>query len=102
MGLYRIVFKISTPIADGPPGSGVPESWSVLPDRPNQRINFAVAGDVYHFGIGPAGSFYRSDWHSAYANPITSLWKNEKLPPVKSLFRLSDLPYTAQTVPAIS
>lgn len=44
-------------------GGKVPEGWSVRPDRgtPDQ-INFTVAGDLYHFAMGPAGTFYRSDW----------------------------------------
>lgn len=41
----------------------LPEGWSVRPDRGTaNQINVALAGDVYHFAMGPAGTFYRSDW----------------------------------------
>jgi hypothetical protein len=44
-------------------GGKVPEGWSVRPDRGTaDQINFTVAGDLYHFAMGPAGTFYRSDW----------------------------------------
>lgn len=40
-----------------------PLGWSVRPDRGTpEQINFAISGDVYHFTMGPAGTFYRSDW----------------------------------------
>jgi hypothetical protein len=44
-------------------GGAFPAGWSVRPDRgaPDQ-IKFSIAGDVYHFMMGPAGTFYRSDW----------------------------------------
>ena len=44
-------------------GGGFPAGWSVRPDRgtPDQ-IKFSMAGDVYHFMMGPAGTFYRNDW----------------------------------------
>jgi hypothetical protein len=44
-------------------GGKLPAGWSVRPDRgtPDQ-INFTIAGDVYRFEMGPAGTFYRSDW----------------------------------------
>ncbi len=44
-------------------GGKVPQGWSVRPDRgtPDQ-INFTLAGDVYRFEMGPAGTFYRADW----------------------------------------
>ena len=41
----------------------VPPGWSVRPDRGTaNQINFTIAGDMYHFTMGPAGTFYRSDW----------------------------------------
>jgi mono/diheme cytochrome c family protein len=44
-------------------GGGLPEGWSVRPDRGTaDQIKFAIAGDVDHFAMGPAGTFYRSDW----------------------------------------
>ena len=44
-------------------GGSLPEGWSVRPDRGTaDQIKFALAGDVYHFAMGPAGTFYRSDW----------------------------------------
>jgi hypothetical protein len=44
-------------------GGSLPEGWSVRPDRGTaDQIKFTIAGDVYHFAMGPAGTFYRSDW----------------------------------------
>ena len=44
-------------------GGGLPDGWGVRPDRGTaNQINFTIAGDVYHFAMGPAGTFYRSDW----------------------------------------
>jgi hypothetical protein len=44
-------------------GGAFPAGWSVRPDRgaPDQ-IKFSITGEVYHFAMGPAGTFYRSDW----------------------------------------
>jgi len=44
-------------------GGKVPTGWSVRPDRrtPDQ-LNFTLAGEIYRFEMGPAGTFYRSDW----------------------------------------
>lgn len=44
-------------------GGAFPAGWSVRPDRgaPDQ-IKFTMAGGTYHFVMGPAGTFYRSDW----------------------------------------
>jgi len=44
-------------------GGKFPAGWSVRPDRgaPDQ-IKMSMTGDVYHFAMGPAGTFYRSDW----------------------------------------
>lgn len=42
---------------------GMPAGWSVRPDRGTAaQIKFSMAGDVYHFMMGPAGTFYRNDW----------------------------------------
>ncbi len=44
-------------------GGGFPAGWSVRPDRgAADQIKFSIAGEVYHFMMGPAGTFYRSDW----------------------------------------
>jgi hypothetical protein len=44
-------------------GGKVPAGWSVRPDRGTaEQINFTIAGDVYRFEMGPAGTFYRADW----------------------------------------
>ncbi len=44
-------------------GGGLPSGWSVRPDRGTaDQINVTLTGDVYHFAMGPAGTFYRSDW----------------------------------------
>jgi len=44
-------------------GGGLPAGWNVRPDRgsPDQE-KFTISGDVYHFVMGPAGTFYRNDW----------------------------------------
>lgn len=42
---------------------GMPAGWSVRPDRGTAaQIKFSISGDVYHFMMGPAGTFYRNDW----------------------------------------
>jgi mono/diheme cytochrome c family protein len=44
-------------------GGSLPEGWSVRPDRGTaSQISVTVEGDVYHAAMGPAGTFYRSDW----------------------------------------
>jgi hypothetical protein len=44
-------------------GGKFPAGWSVRPDRgAPEQVKFSQAGDVYHFIMGPAGTFYRSDW----------------------------------------
>jgi hypothetical protein len=44
-------------------GGKFPAGWSVRPDRGTaDQIRFDIAGDVYHFVMGPAGTFYRTDW----------------------------------------
>ncbi len=44
-------------------GGAFPAGWSVRPDRGGaDQIKFSMAGDVYHFIMGPAGTFYRNDW----------------------------------------
>ena len=44
-------------------GGNFPAGWNVRPDRgtPDQ-LKFSIAGGVYHFSMGSAGTFYRSDW----------------------------------------
>jgi hypothetical protein len=40
-----------------------PAGWNVRPDRGTaDQINFTAAGDVFHFTMGSAGTFYRADW----------------------------------------
>jgi len=47
-------------------GGGLPEGWSVRPDRGTaNQINVTLAGDIYHFAMGPAGTFYRGDWNKS-------------------------------------
>jgi hypothetical protein len=42
---------------------GLPAGWNVRPDRGTaNQIKFTITGDVDHFVMGPAGTFYRSDW----------------------------------------
>src|SRR5579862_2138803 len=44
-------------------GGQFPAGWNVRPDRGTPaQIKFSQAGDVYHFSMGPAGTFYRADW----------------------------------------
>ena len=44
-------------------GKGFPAGWNVRPDRGTAaQINFSQAGEVLHFVMGPAGTFYRDDW----------------------------------------
>jgi hypothetical protein len=44
-------------------GGQFPAGWSARPDRgtPDQ-INFTQAGNVMHFVMGPAGTFYNAGW----------------------------------------
>ncbi len=44
-------------------GGAFPAGWNVRPDRgtPDQ-LKFSIAGNVYRFNMGSAGTFYRSDW----------------------------------------
>jgi mono/diheme cytochrome c family protein len=44
-------------------GGKLPAGWSVIPDRGTaQQISYVLAGDVYHFAMGPGGTFYCRDW----------------------------------------
>ena len=44
-------------------GGQFPPGWSVRPDRGTpQQLQFTQAGDVFHFVVGPAGTFYNSEW----------------------------------------
>src|SRR3989442_1419685 len=44
-------------------GGKFPAGWSVRPDRGTPaQIKFSQAGDVFHFTMGSAGTFYQSDW----------------------------------------
>ena len=44
-------------------GASLPQGWNVRPDRGTaDQIKLAITRDVYHFAMGPAGTFYRSDW----------------------------------------
>ena len=60
-------------------GSGrFPAGWSVRPDRGTAaQINFTQAGEVLHCTMGPAGTFYNSDWMKSgnfeYAARLTQL-----------------------------
>jgi hypothetical protein len=40
-----------------------PAGWSVRPDRGTaDQVKFTQTGDVYHFAMGSAGTFYNSAW----------------------------------------
>lgn len=44
-------------------GGSFPAGWNVRPDRGGpEGIKFSITGGVYHFAMGSAGTFYRSDW----------------------------------------
>ena len=44
-------------------GGTFPAGWNLRPDRGTPaQSKFTQAGDVYQFTMGPAGTFYRSDW----------------------------------------
>src|SRR5262249_12023754 len=44
-------------------GGGLPAGWSVRPDRgAADQVKFSIAGEVYHFNMGSAATFYRADW----------------------------------------
>jgi len=44
-------------------GGKFPAGWSVRPDRGTpEQVKFSESGGIYHFSMGPAGTFYRSDW----------------------------------------
>jgi hypothetical protein len=41
-----------------------PPGWNVRPDRGTaDQINFTETGNVFHFTMGSAGTFYRADWN---------------------------------------
>ena len=45
-------------------GSAFPAGWNVKPDRGNaSQIKFTETGSVNHFVMGPAGTFYNSQWN---------------------------------------
>ena len=45
-------------------GGNFPAGWNVRPDRGTaDQLKFSITGGVYHFGMGSAGTFYRSDWN---------------------------------------
>jgi hypothetical protein len=44
-------------------GGTLAQGWSVRPDRGTAaQIGMSEAGGVYHFAMGPAGTFWRPDW----------------------------------------
>ena len=44
-------------------GGKFPAGWSVTPDRGTaDQISYVLAEGVYHFAMGPAGTFYSSNW----------------------------------------
>ena len=44
-------------------GGKFPAGWSAIPDRgTTDQISYVLAGDIYHFAMGPGGTFYNSDW----------------------------------------
>ena len=44
-------------------GGKFPPGWSVAPDRGTaDQISYLLAENVYHFAMGPAGTFYSGNW----------------------------------------
>lgn len=44
-------------------GGNFPAGWSVTPDRGTaDQISYVLADGVYHFAMGPAGTFYSGNW----------------------------------------
>jgi hypothetical protein len=44
-------------------GGKFPAGWSVTPDRGSaDQISYVLSEGVYHFAMGPAGTFYSSNW----------------------------------------
>jgi hypothetical protein len=44
-------------------GGNFPASWRVTPDRgTSDQISYVLEGNVYHFAMGPAGTFYSTNW----------------------------------------
>jgi mono/diheme cytochrome c family protein len=59
----------------------LPLGWSVRPDRGKaSQINLTTAGDVYHFTMGPAGTFYRADWTKSGDYQFTARLTQTKAP----------------------
>jgi hypothetical protein len=59
----------------------LPPGWSVRPDRGTaSQINLTIAGGVYHFTMGPAGTFYRGDWTKSGDYQFTARLTQTKAP----------------------
>ena len=44
-------------------GGTFPAGWRVAPDRGTaDQISFVLSEGVYHFAMGPAGTFHNSEW----------------------------------------
>lgn len=55
--------SISNVPADAQGGGKFPAGWSVRPDRgAADQLNFSQTGDVFHFTMRSAGTFYKPDW----------------------------------------
>jgi len=62
-------------------GGKFPPGWSARPDRGTaEQINFTVAGDLHYFSMGPAGTFYRSDWKASGDYQLSARLTQEKAP----------------------
>jgi hypothetical protein len=59
-------------------GGTLPEGWQVRTDEDRENTGiFEQRGEVYHFEMGPAGTFYRNDWTKSgdytYSARVTQL-----------------------------
>jgi hypothetical protein len=58
-----------------------PAGWNVRPDRGTaDQVNFAQAGDVFHFTMGSAGTFYKADWTKTGDQKLSARLTQTKAP----------------------
>jgi hypothetical protein len=59
-----------------------PAGWNVRPDSgAAAQLNFTLAGDVFHFVMGSAGTFYNSDWVKSGSFEFSARLTQLKAPP---------------------
>jgi hypothetical protein len=58
-----------------------PTGWNVRPDRGTaDQVNFTEAGNVFHFTMGSAGTFYKTDWTKAGDQKFSARLTQTKAP----------------------